>query len=284
MSARNGRRFNIRRIVVALDASPHSYAALEAAVRMAAHFGAELLGLYVEDINLLRLAELPFVREVGSFSTASRRVETQDLERQLRLRTMAIQRRFVSLATQQRIQQTFRVTRGKVVPEIRQAAAEADVLIVGRAGWSQISRRRLGSTARAAYSDDTPGLTLILQDGTRLGIPILVIYDGSPLGQKALDIAAALMQTRAGPIHVLLLANGQMRVPGLQADVTERLKEYGIEGRYRALTESNVAKLARAIQNEASATLIIPAKITLLQEDALLSLLEEVDIPILLVR
>jgi nucleotide-binding universal stress UspA family protein len=279
-----GQRYNIRRIVVALDASPHSYAALEAAVRMAAHFGAELLGLYVEDINILRLAELPFVREVGSFSTTSRRVESQDIERQLRLRTLTIQRKFISLATQQQVQQTFRVTRGTVVTEIREAAAEADVLIVGKAGWSKISGRRLGSTARAAYSDDTPDLTVILQDGTRLGTPLLVVYDGSPLGQKALDVAAALMQTRTGPIHVLLLADGQMRVSGLQAAAAARLQAHDIAGRYRALTESNVPKLARAIQCEDSATLIIPVRIALFQEDALLDLLEEVDVPILLVR
>ncbi|MBN2392938.1 MAG: universal stress protein [Anaerolineae bacterium] len=279
-----GQRYKIRRIVVALDASPHSYAALEAAVRMAAHFGAELLGLYVEDINMLRLAELPFVREVGSFSTASRRVESQDIERQLRLRTLTIQRKFISLATQQQVQQTFRVTRGKVVAEIREAAAKADVLIVGKAGWSQVSGRRLGSTARAAYSNDTPDLTVILQDGARLGTPLLVVYDGSPLGQKALDVAAALMRARTGPIHVLLLADGQMHVTSLHAEAAARLQAYDIEGRYRVLTESNVPKLSRAIQSEHSATLIIPAKIALFREDALLGLLEEVDVPILLVR
>lgn len=284
MSAQDRQRYKIRRIVVALDASAHSYAALEAAVRMAAHFGAELLGLYVEDINLLRLAELPFVREVGSFSTASRRVEGRDLERQLRLRTLTIQRRFISLATQQQVQQTFRVTRGKVVTEIRQAAAGADVLIVGKAGWSQLSGRRFGSTARAACCDEIPDLTLVLQNGARLGTPLLVVYDGSLLAEKALSIGADLLETHAGPLNVLLLADGHERIAGLQEKAAAQLREYGIEGRYRALTETNAAKLAQAIQNEDSATLVIPAKTSLLEQDVLLGLLEDVDIPILLVR
>jgi nucleotide-binding universal stress UspA family protein len=47
----------IRRILVALDASPHSFAALEAAAHLAAHLEAELFGLYVEDENLLRGAD-----------------------------------------------------------------------------------------------------------------------------------------------------------------------------------------------------------------------------------
>ena len=49
-----------RRILVALDASAHSHAALAAAVALAARLHAEIEGLFVEDINLLRLAELPF--------------------------------------------------------------------------------------------------------------------------------------------------------------------------------------------------------------------------------
>ena len=50
----------IQRILVAVDASPPSFAALEAAVELAATLGAELIVLFVEDIALLRLAESPF--------------------------------------------------------------------------------------------------------------------------------------------------------------------------------------------------------------------------------
>ncbi|MGB7837261.1 MAG: universal stress protein, partial [Terrimicrobiaceae bacterium] len=56
---------NIRRILVALDASAHSRAALEAACELALGLDAELSGLFVEDINLLRLAQLPFASEIS---------------------------------------------------------------------------------------------------------------------------------------------------------------------------------------------------------------------------
>ena len=58
------RELVIRRILVALDASRHSLAALEAAAELAARLKAELVGLFVEDIDLLRLAGLPFAREI----------------------------------------------------------------------------------------------------------------------------------------------------------------------------------------------------------------------------
>ncbi len=47
MSESRGSHLMIRRIVVAVDASPHSQAALEAAIDMASRFEAELLALFV---------------------------------------------------------------------------------------------------------------------------------------------------------------------------------------------------------------------------------------------
>ncbi len=74
-------RAPIRRILVALDASGASLAALDAAARLAATLEAELLGLFVEDEDLLRLAGLPCAREVGFTFTQARRMESADMER-----------------------------------------------------------------------------------------------------------------------------------------------------------------------------------------------------------
>jgi nucleotide-binding universal stress UspA family protein len=60
-----GRLQGFQRILVALDASPASLAALDFATELAERHQAELLGIYVEDINLLRSAEIPFTREIG---------------------------------------------------------------------------------------------------------------------------------------------------------------------------------------------------------------------------
>ena len=63
MSAGN-ERFVVRHILVAVDATPSSSVVLEAAARLAREFDAELNGIFVEDLNLLHLAGLPFAREL----------------------------------------------------------------------------------------------------------------------------------------------------------------------------------------------------------------------------
>ncbi|HHP7234546.1 MAG TPA: universal stress protein, partial [Desulfobacterales bacterium] len=79
------RKTSIERILVALDASPASVSALQTAVELAARLGARLVGLFVEDMNLLRVTQLPFAREISLFSPWFRRLESGELERQLRV-------------------------------------------------------------------------------------------------------------------------------------------------------------------------------------------------------
>ena len=74
----------IRRIVVAVDASPHSLAAIEGAAVLARLLEAELIGIYVEDVRLLRVAELPRMVEVSFDSRVARPFTDRYAERQLK--------------------------------------------------------------------------------------------------------------------------------------------------------------------------------------------------------
>ena len=75
----------IRRILVALDASQHSQHALDVAVQLAAWHNADIEGLYVEDINLLRLAALGVGQEIGPTSPSPLPIEPGQLARRLSL-------------------------------------------------------------------------------------------------------------------------------------------------------------------------------------------------------
>ncbi len=301
MNESNHPPVSFSRILVAVDASPHSQAALEAAVDMASRFHAELIVLFVEDINVFRAAELPFAREVGQYSARRRGLEIERIERRLRSRSRAIREQFQALILRESVQGTFRVARGVIRQEIQMAAQEADILIVGRAGWSEIRQLRLGSTARAACCDEIPGVTAVLHEGKPIVPPILVVFDGSVIGEHALMLGADLVERLAGPLRVLLLAAGVDKLAALRDQANERLRSYNVMRQYQGLVASSVGRLAAAIReslNDGRAfsergiqhrpvergTLVLPATSSLFEDDALLDLIEEVDIPVLLVR
>ena len=70
----------VGRVLILLDGSRLSLAALEAAAEIAAARNAEVLGIFVEEINLLRAAGYGFAQEVGGSSGLARPLETAALE------------------------------------------------------------------------------------------------------------------------------------------------------------------------------------------------------------
>ena len=281
MNARE-HEIRIRRILVALDASPHSEAALDAAAQLAAQLRAELQGLFVEDVNVLRLAQLPFAREVGFFTTSRRRVETRDLERQLRAQARRVEERMTEIAERDQLRWSFRVARGAIAAELLEASSGVDLVILGRSGWSLRRRRGLGSTARAVVFG-APTLTLVLQEGTCLGLPVLVVYDGSPLADKALAVASVLARFEEGPVTVVLLEDSS-EARELRERAVAQLRDQEVRARYLALNRSNVPQLAQLVQAQECGTLVLPAKSVLLEDEALVALLDEIDVPTLFVR
>ena len=137
----------IRHIAVALDCSPHSRASLGAAAELARLLNAELTGIFVEDINVLRMADLPFCHEIRMFTAESEKIDASTLERSLKVQAKDAEESLQRIADDLMIKQSFRVSRGIVPAEVIAAAGEADLLVLGRSGRSPTCRKGLGSTA-----------------------------------------------------------------------------------------------------------------------------------------
>ena len=281
----NPETLTIKRILVALDASSDSLAALDAAVNLAARFDAELNGIYVEDENLLRLADLPFVQEVGHFSATCRHIKRVDLERQIRGQSRRARRVFTSATQRTHLTWSFRTVRGRVLPEVLAASAEADLLVLGKQGWSLYRHGRVGSTVRGILPERF-GLALIVKEGTHLAAPMAVIYDGSDVADRAL-IAAEMVRSRLNnnqSLIVLVLPTDQQDALALQAQARSSLAAEGVAARYRTVTgTNNIRRLADILLTEGCGTVVLPARSSVLQNSTLTSLLDYLELPILLV-
>ena len=273
----------IRRIVVALDASTDSWTALEAAARMASRLGAELLGLLVEDVNVRRIADLPFVQEVGFFTASCRRVETRELSRQLDVQAGRVRRQFQTSTRSLQTRCTFRVVRGRVALEVLAAAATADVVILGKGAWSPFKTGHLTPAVRQVLSQSSTS-TLVLREDTRVEPPMRVVYDGTALGEKALATAAGLARDDGGQLMVFLLANGPDEAARLRDAVRQRLAGQLLEISFQSLTERSVPRLAHLIAHEEGGTLVMPAGTGALEDETVLEFLDATRVPVLLVR
>lgn len=221
MSARPGEPPALRRVLVALDASPQSLAALEDAVVLAARADADVRGLFVEDLDALRLAGRA-AQIVDALTAATRATDAAEMERALRSVAASAERALAQAASRGGVRWSFRVARGRVVAEILAEARAADVVCVGCSSWAGGRGVRLGRTARQLAAE-APGAVLFARGTPRRGLRPVLVHDGSPGAERALRLAASIARHDGRPLRALLLpgstAAARVRAAAPDADV-----------------------------------------------------------------
>jgi nucleotide-binding universal stress UspA family protein len=271
----------IRRILVALDASPHSLAALDVAVDLAAQLGAEVEGLFVEDINLLNLADLPMARELVVYASHPRRLDRVRMAEQLHVQARMARKALEQLAEKAQVPWSFRVARGVIVAELLAAAEEMDLILLGRTGWS--NRRRVGSTT-IAVATQAGRHTLIIRRGAHLGFPVGIVYDGSAHAQKALSMAVDLLRYQEGYLIVIIKAADFDAAHQLQAQISAWVRQRNLHAHFRWLVGEELTGLDSLIKEEGCGILVLPAELEVLQGDRLQPILDRVQCPVFLVH
>lgn len=271
----------IRRIVVALDASPLSLAALQAAVALAAGMEAELAGLFVEDIHLLRLAATPAATRLLYPTATEESLDARRMEREWRAQAERARRELALAAEHAKVRWSFRIVRGDVPAEVLLAAAEADLLTLGRSGWSPVRALNLGSTARAAIAGTGCSL-LLAHRSISSKLPVLVVYDGSSSAIAAGRLAARL--ARATSKHlVLLIPSPEGRVdPAFARELARDLHFGQLHLRFRAIHPEDHSKFLAVVRSERAGLVVIPGESPLLEERMAEHLLRVTDSAILI--
>jgi nucleotide-binding universal stress UspA family protein len=267
----------MQRIVVAVDESPHAHAALEAAAELARRSRAELLGVFVEDAELIRAAGLPFAAELSYLTGEARAPDASRMQRALHAQAARVRASFESVAKRYGVAGQFRAARGLVRAELTAAARLGELLVLGKASGARAAS--LGSTARSLI-EHAPATVVVLQHGAVLSSPVLVVFDGSDGSVQALAMAAQLARFAEGELVVLV--DG---APGL-AERAEKLV-----GAWSARTRLVLAPatidppaLADAARRERPGTVVVAAGSRFLEGAAAHELAAALECPIVFVR
>jgi len=245
MSTESGRRA-VRTILLALD-SAQDTGALELAAQLAALLQGTLQGVFVENTDLLRVAQLPFAHEISLNSAVARRLEAAQLERDLRAQAERVRRLLENHALRHSVEWTFRIERGALTATLA-ASGSTDVVMLGRSG---VSTREQRATAT----------------------PVLAAYDGSSAAGRALDTAADL----AGNDLLVLLPAAH--AAELRSSASAQLTARGLRANYLVLPEMSPPHLIAAGRRHHCRMLVIagnPAQ--------LLPLLQQSSCPVAVVQ
>ncbi|AOY58582.1 universal stress protein [Desulfococcus multivorans] len=274
---------SIRRILVALDASSSCVEGLKIAAEMAARLGAELAGVFIEDIDLIRAVEFPFTRECGYFGAEVRRVEPYQLEEQLRAQAGRMRKILEAIATQRQLNWNFTIIRGSVARELLSLGTDADLIIMGRSGRSLLGSKRLGSTVKEVITRRS-GLTLILHQKTAKPDHPMVIYDGTPSALKALDAVTVFLTDDEMEVCVFLLADTKEQAQKYRKAVDDAMGPAGRRVKFRLLISSDPAVIAHFANLESSGPLLLPGERWRTKAEELIELVKALDGPVLVVK
>lgn len=271
------------RILVALDTSAHGRAALTGAAALAAELRAELLGLFVEDANLLRLASLPFVGQAAWGLAAEDTRDEERMSRALRAEASRLRQLLETEAERLHLRWSFEVTRGAVAHELIEAAERVDLVVMGTAGRNPMTGASLGSTARTV-ARLAPRSVAFLRPGVTPGRPVAVLYDGSEAARRALDLAGRLAREDGQNLIALLPADAPGGRAALARELEARLRTGGLQARVRELPPDGPEALAATVRAAGGRLLVLPAGHALCEEGPLAALLDRAGCPVVIAR
>ena len=211
----------MRRIAITLDAFEVSARALEQAVRLAERMGAQLEGIFIEDIDLIQIAELPFLKEVRSVSRSEHVIDPARMEQELRVLARRAERLLSEQATRHNVAWSFRTWRGSIDSDLLAVDIEADVFALTRLG-AALRRSRALPTRSTAVS---------------------VLFTGTEASVRALQAAIKLATDPHREINVLLPADGDAEAARLQQLATGQSGEAAARLHFIHMTEGSLTEL-----------------------------------------
>jgi len=220
-----------RRIVVAMDSNAESLAGLRRAAALAAELRIELAGLFLEDVNLLRMSELPG-HEISLASGTRSATSRTGMERQMRQRAATAQREVERLARTFSLSWSFEVRRAGLDNALREAAKANELVCSALAPPAQphVAPR---ATVKAGYPHAP----------THRPRPVLALFEGGICGAQVLDLATRAAQINHQPLEVLVPARAGGASERAMGEVSRGLAGAEVTATVRRLPVSEKALL-----------------------------------------
>ena len=261
-----------KRIVVALDTGSLTSAAIETAARLAIGLRAELEALFVEDVNLRRLADLPFARGLGNTSAQHRRFDVAELDRAIGVQARQVRRALEAAARGLPLSWSLEVVRGDLIAVLLQRTATADLLVLGR-------------TRRPAYRGAHVERVVHRRERRVVRHPIVALFDGSAAAARVLDAALALERRAQRDLLVAIPASRPEQFTALRVQVDALLAVRGhASSGHLCLPDAGIATVAEAAKRRRAGAVLLPVADLMRAEHEFEGLVDEIACPVVLIR
>lgn len=227
-----------RRVAIVFRGGDADAATLAAFKLFGTKSSAEVVGVFVEDVDVFRVAEIPYTREVYRLTSTARNLSTSDLEREVRVQAVRAESALRAIAEEAGVRWSFRTLRARLHSALREAAREVDWLVIGAA------QTVVNALPDATHRRREPAS----------GAPIAVLFDGSENSLRAIRAGAELASTSGRKLAVLLAPRADEESEAIKL-ARDALGSRPVT--YRLVTDPTPEGIARAIRALAPALFVL---------------------------
>ncbi|HBV21865.1 MAG TPA: universal stress protein [Nitrosomonas sp.] len=277
------KKTQISRILVAIDASVANRNILQAGIALANRFNARLNALFIEDIDLFHVAELPFVREFVYGSPTGRSINVAGMERSMQTQTARLRKLVEAIAQQNKIEITFDVLRGNVASALCDASKQTDLLVIGKNTQLRTKNQKIGNITRFVLSTASCNV-VVLQYGCIIERPVVVCFIGSKTSRNALSLAIELAYEDHNQLIVLLPAVDAHEYQKLGEAINKSVQGHSLQVSLVRLGDNTAEQILQVIQQFHGRILLLEGSDALLTNAQKQALIAQADIPVILLR
>jgi hypothetical protein len=228
------------RVLLTLECDRLDADAMKAVVRLAGDGELEMLGLFVEDEDLLRAARLPGLTEVSVNTGEVTSISADQIREQIAGQARRAQMEFESSARGLKIKHSFRIARGRAVEAVAEAALTSDIVVVSRALRATGLRSRRGVHFEALVQQNRN--ILFVNEPWASGASVIVLCESTPSEcERPLNVARRIADAENIEL-VLALPPGAQEVQSSPADRVVHLDAWS-EDAVAALCDQEDARL-----------------------------------------
>ena len=192
---------------------------IETAMALARALDADIAGHFVEDTELLNLADLPFAKAVRPTDRSVLKVERSQMEREMARAALNWKHALYASASQARVRCSFTITRGSYSAEIARAGSITDLVIFNQAN---LSPRQPGAVSALLQRFERAAGAVVLPEERprRRQGPVVVVATGAPGERGVFETAERIARTTGRHVAVLTVATAES-VHGGIADLAD---------------------------------------------------------------
>lgn len=190
----------IERVVVALDATSENRTAIAAAARLAARWNAPLHGVFVEDDDLIRLANLPFARQV-TLGFGVERLSLQQAQRQMRAFAERARHELAAAARRHAVEWSFEIV-GDAASSRIGAAETTDFLVCGTVTRPIGGHFRVECRWWSVVEPGNSSMLLAHREGHDHPVAVL-LHDCDAAATRLIAVAARLAEAHGARLAVI---------------------------------------------------------------------------------